>query len=155
MNPGKSFSDTKVGDVAGLVVKVPMKVQKSAKIRDAIELMLKNPVSRKVYVIDVEGNLVGAVTTEKILKLIGYRVGVQENRSMEFYRFLRDTLKENVEEAVVLVKAVKKDTKLTEALRIMIEYHVNDLPVVDDDYKLIGELSSLELFAKGKELFDD
>ncbi len=155
MNQGKSFSDTTVGDVAGLVSKEPTQVQKNAKIRDAIDLMLKNPVSRKVYVIDVDGNLVGAVTTETILKLIGYRVGVQENLDIEFYRFLRDTLKENVEEVVAKVKPIKKETKLTEALRLMIELHVNDLPVVDDDYKLIGELSSLELFAKGRELFDE
>lgn len=147
------FIDTRVGDVAGLIVKEPMHVQKSAKIRDAIELMLKNPASRKVYVIDTDGNLAGAITTETILRLIGYRVGVEENRGLEFYRFLRDTLKEEVEQVMANVRPVKKETKLTEALRLMLDLHVNDLPVVDDDYKLIGELSSLELFAIGRELF--
>ncbi|MGD1060435.1 MAG: CBS domain-containing protein [Methanomassiliicoccales archaeon] len=131
-----------MGDVTGLVVKEPTQVRKSAKTRDATELMLQNSVSRKVYVVDVEGTLVGAVTNETILKLIVCWVGAQENRGIEFDRVLRDTLKEDVEQVVAKVKAVKRETKLTEALRIMIELHVNDLPVVDDDYKLIGELSA-------------
>jgi CBS domain-containing protein len=44
--------------------------------------------------------------------------------------------------------------KLTRAIEIMLEEHVNDLPVVDGDGRLIGELVSLELFLKGKELFE-
>jgi hypothetical protein len=36
----------------------------------------------------------------------------------------------------------------------MIREHVNDLPVVDADGRLVGELVSLELFLKGKDLFN-
>jgi CBS domain-containing protein len=155
MSDEKSFSDTLVGDVYTLIVKEPAQVQKSAKIREAIELMLNNPISRKVYVVDVEGNLVGAVTIETVLRLVGYRVGVKQDRGLELFRFLRDTLKEDVEQVIAKVKPVKKETKLTEALQIMIDNHLNDLPVVDDDYKLIGELSSVELLEKGRQLFEE
>ena len=149
------FADTKVGDVYDLIVKSPSKVQRSAKIWEVIDQMLMNPTSRKVYVIDVEGNLVGVVNTEMILRLIGYRVGVKENSSMAFVHFLQDTLKEEVEGIMILkVRPVKKETPLTEALKNMIEFHVNDLPVVDDDHKLIGELMSSELFIAAKRLFE-
>ena len=49
---------------------------------------------------------------------------------------------------------VCKDTKLTTALDIMVNEHLNDLPVVDENGVLIGELNSLELFEEGKILFD-
>jgi len=150
---GKAFAELRVSDVQDLFVAEPAKVQKSAKISEVIERMLACPVCSTVYVIDVEGNLVGAVTQTKILELIGFRVGVRENSSVGFMHLLRDTLKENAEQIVIKTKTVKRDTKLSDALRIMIENRITELPIVDDDHKLIGELNSLELFAKGKALF--
>ncbi len=151
---GKAFADLRVADVENLVVSGPAKVQKSARIGEIIDKMLACPACRTVYVIDVEGNLVGAVTQEKVLELIGFRVGVRENSSIGFFHLLRDTLKESAEQIVVKSKAVKRETKLSEALRLMVENRVTELPIVDDDYKLIGELNSLEMFAKGKALFE-
>jgi len=43
--------------------------------------------------------------------------------------------------------------RLTKAMEIMMEDHLNDLPVVDEEGRLIGELVSLEIFIEGKELF--
>jgi CBS domain-containing protein len=149
----KHFIDLTVGDVYEFV-KGASQVPKSAKIRDAIDEMMRNPVSRKVYVVDQEGNLAGVIRTESILRLMGYRVGVRENVGLSFYLFLRDTLKEDVEQIIEKPHPVKKETKLTEALRLMIELHSNDLPVVDDTDKLIGEVISLEMFVKGRQLFD-
>ena len=37
----------------------------------------------------------------------------------------------------------------------MLDQHMNDIPVVDDDGKLLGELNSLELFAEARGLFED
>ena len=53
------------------------------------------------------------------------------------------------------VPSVKRSDKLTKALQIMVEDHFTDLPVVDDDGKLIGELNSFEIFTKGRELFEE
>ncbi|HTY47721.1 MAG TPA: CBS domain-containing protein [Methanomassiliicoccales archaeon] len=150
---GKAFAELRVSDVQDLFVTEPAKVQKSAKISEVIERMLACPACSTVYVIDVEGNLVGAVTQTKILELIGLRVGVRENSSVGFMHLLRDTLKENAEQIVAKTKTVKRDTKLSDALRIMVENRITELPIVDDDHKLIGELNGLELFAKGRDLF--
>ncbi|MBC7108176.1 MAG: CBS domain-containing protein [Methanomassiliicoccales archaeon] len=150
----KRFTETIVGDVYDLIVKRPSTVKSSAKIRDAIEEMLQNPVSRKVYVVDDDGKLIGTVTTETILRLLGYRVGVRESGAISFYRFLRDALKEDVMSVMQKSTAVKKETKLTEVLQLMIENHLNDLPVIDDQGRLIGEVISLELFIIGKGVFE-
>lgn len=151
----KTFRDTLVGDVYELIVKSPMTIARDAKISKVIDGMLANPVSRKVYVIDEGGKLLGMVNTDTILRLIGYRTGVRETGALSFYRFLRDMLKEDITDLVTPTRSVTKDARVVDALEIMIKEHVNDLPVVDAEGRLIGELVSLELFLKGRELFKE
>ena len=116
--------------------------------------MLSNPLSRKVYVVDGQGKLKGIITTETILRLIGYRTGVRQTGAASIYRFLRDMFKEEVIRLMTSTRSVTREDKLTTAMDIMLRDHVNDLPVVDADGRLVGELISLELFLKGKELFE-
>jgi CBS domain-containing protein len=151
----KSFSDLLVEDVYDLVVKDPTTIDSGAKIRQVFDLFLNNPVSRKVYVLNEEGKYVGAVTTETLLRLLGYRVGVREFANWSLWKLMRDMLKEGVEGVIEKVPSVKRSDKLTKALQIMVEDHFTDLPVLDDDGKLIGELNSFEIFTKGRELFDE
>ena len=151
----KSFSDLLVEDVFELIVKDPTTIDSGAKIRQVFDEFLKNPVSRKVYVLNEEGKLMGAVTTETLLRLLGYRVGVREFANWSLWRLMRDMLKEGVEGVIDKVPTVKRSDKLVKALKIMVEDHFTDLPVVDDDGKLIGELNSYEIFTKGRELFEE
>jgi CBS domain-containing protein len=151
----KSFADLLVGDVYDLVLKEPSTVKTGAKIREVFDELLTHPVSRKVYVVDEEGKLLGAVTTQTLLRLLGYRVGVREFAGLSLWKLMRDMLKEGVEGIFIKIPPVKADDKLTKALQIMLDEHVNDLPVVDADGKLVGELNSQEIFQKGRELFEE
>jgi CBS domain-containing protein len=150
----KKFSETLVGDVYELIVRTPTSVREDAQVREVIDGMLSNPLSRKVYVVDGQGKLKGIITTETILRLIGYRTGVRQTGATSFYRFLRDMFKEDVIRLMTSTRSVTREDKLTTAMDIMLRDHVNDLPVVDADGRLVGELISLELFLKGKELFE-
>lgn len=149
----KRFSETLVNDVFDLIVKGATTVSVEDTMSDVIEGMLGNPVSRKVYVVDGQGKLLGMVNTDTVLRLIGYRTGVRELGALSFYRFLRDMFKEKVGTLMSPTRAVTKENSLKDALDIMIRDHVNDLPVVDGEGRIIGELVSLELFLKGRELF--
>ena len=151
----KSFSDLLVSDVYDLVIKEPPMVRAGSKIQEVFDQFLKNPVSQKVYVIDEEGELLGAVTTQTLLRLLGYRVGVREFAGFSLWKLMRDMLKEGVDGVFVKVPPVKATDKLTKALQIMLDNHVSDLPVVDANGKLVGELNSLEIFHKGRGLFEE
>ena len=151
----KSFSDLLVSDVYDLVIKEPSMVRAGSKIQEVFDQFLKNPVSQKVYVIDEEGELLGAVTTQTLLRLLGYRVGVREFAGFSLWKLMRDMLKEGVDGVFVKVPPVKATDKLTKALQIMLDNHVSDLPVVDANGKLVGELNSLEIFHKGRGLFEE
>jgi CBS domain-containing protein len=149
----KRFTDLIVSDVADKLIVEPSTVSQDANIKRLIDVMLEDPVARKVYVVNPEGKLVGMVTTETILRLIGYRVGVRTG-TLSFYKFLRDTLKEEVRDVMESPISIKAESKLTDALLKMLEEHMNDIPVVDDEGRIVGELNSLELFSQARDLFN-
>lgn len=150
----KRFEDILVGDVSDKLVLKPSRVSRDANLGEVVDQMLANPLSRKVYVTDQNGRYLGTVSTETVLRLMGYRLGIRDVGGVSFYRFLRDTLKERADSVMVKGRTVTKDTKLSSAMRMMIEDHLNDLPVVDADGMLIGELVSQELFMEGRRVFD-
>lgn len=150
----KRFSELLVSDISEKIVLKASQVPQDAKIRDVIERMIANPLSRKVYVVDGGGKYLGTVNTETILRLLGYRVGVRSEGGLSLIRFLRDAFKEDVSRIMVKGQTVKLTSKLTDALEIMLREHLNDLPVVDEEGRLVGELVSLELFLEGRTLFE-
>jgi CBS domain-containing protein len=150
----KRFEDVLVDDVFDKFVLQPSQVGKGATIAMVVDQMLANPRSRKVYVIDAEGRYVGTVSTESVLRLMGYRLGIREYGGTSFIRFLKDTLKERADDIMVKGRTVTRETKLSAAMKIMIEDHLNDLPVVNGEGRLVGELISLELFLAGKKVFE-
>lgn len=153
MELGKSFHDTLVGDVYDIIIAEPSVVREGTGIKDAIDAMLRNPLTHRVYVVDNEGRLKGVVTTGALLNLLGYKVGVRGMSALSFYRFMRDALGNNVGAVRQSITPVKRETRVVDALNLMIKNQWDALPVVDDDNRLVGELVSLELFVKGKELF--
>lgn len=149
----KFFIDSLVSDVYDLMGQPASTVDEKAKLGDVVDAMVRNPLSRKVYVVDAEGKVLGVVDAETVLKLLGYRVGVQRNAGISVFGFLRDTLKENVVDLMRTVRPVTPESKLTAALRIMLDDHMTDLPVVDDNGRLIGELISMEMLTRARTLF--
>ena len=95
------------------------------------------------------------MNTETLLRLLGYRVGIREFAGLSLWKLMRDMLKEGVDGIFVKVPSVKQTDKVTRALQLMLDHHLNDVPVVDSEGKLIGELNSLEIFHKGRALFEE
>jgi CBS domain-containing protein len=59
--PRQAHHQLKVSDLGDIVSRMPPTVQKSATIGQAIDVMLSGSHSDRIYVIDIEGNLVGLV----------------------------------------------------------------------------------------------
>jgi CBS domain-containing protein len=140
---GRQLDELDVKDLGDIVTRMPPTVQKSATIEDALNAMLSDPRSGKVYVIDVEGNLVGVVTGLSILDALGEHTLDQRGGPKSSAHLTRSILSESVERLIKKPKPVKLSTPLKEALSIIVAEQIADLPVVDDDYKLIGELIGL------------
>lgn len=140
----KDYREMLVEDVYNLVVSRPAKVRKGASIADALDAIVSTNTS-KVYVVDDKEMVVGTITVESLLRHAGYRVNVREPGIVPFFRFLVGILKDVVDDIMAAPVTVKRGDALLQAMRTMAENHLNDLPVVDDDGRLIGELNSTEI----------
>ena len=147
--------DVKVADVYETMVGKPALVYENALLKDAVEAMTLNHISRKVYVIDPGGKLLGMISLETLLKQVGYRVGVRETGVISFLKFVTGIFKENVTEFMEKPVTITNEHKVLDALKKMVEYHLNDLPVIDENGKIIGELNSLEILVQAKQIFDE
>ncbi len=147
--------DLKVKDVYETMVGKPALVYENAQLKDAVEAMTVNHISRKVYVIDADGKLLGMISMETLLKQVGYRVGVRETGVISFLKFVTGIFKENVTEFMETPVTITGEHKVLDALKKMVEYHLNDVPVIDEDGKIIGELNSLEILVQAKQIFDE
>lgn len=150
----KHVLDQTVGDVFTSVVSRPATVRLGSSLQDAIDAMVRAPGTRKVYVLDENDVLVGTITVTTLLRLVGYRLGVRPSGITSFFRFLKEIMTEQVDGFMETPISVTRETTLVDATRLMVEYHLNDLPVLDEKGRLIGELNSMEILMQGRMLFD-
>jgi CBS domain-containing protein len=146
----KSIDELLVGDIYQLIVGTPAYVKKSAKLRAAVEAMINVPYSQKVYVVDKDNKLLGTITIATLLRQVGYRLGARKPGVISFFKFLSEIFKESVEEFMEAPVDVTKNVKIRDALQLMVENRLNNLPVVDEKGRLIGELNSIEILREAK-----
>lgn len=151
----KDIRDFLVEDLENVIIGKPAIVQEGSDLNDAIEAITQSPTSRKVYVVDGEGKLKGVITIETLLRHTGYRMGVREGGMISFFKFLGGILKEDVGDIMEKPVTITKRHKMLDALEMMVEHHLNDLPIVDDEERIIGELHSLEILEQTKNLFEE
>jgi CBS domain-containing protein len=141
----KPIKDIRVSDVleeAGQTAP-PAVVSVTARLRDAVEALVKESATRKVYVVDEERKLKGTITLEVLMRHAGYRLGVRGTGMTSFVRMLAETSDDRVSEVMSKPVKVYHDEMLVNATKLMVENHLNDLPVVDKSDQLVAELNGL------------
>jgi len=143
----KPISDIRVSDVLDRAAKTvsPATVRTDATLREAVEAIVKDSETRKVYVLTDDGKLAGTITLEVLLRHAGYRFGVRSAGMTSFLRMLAEITDDNVSEVMTKPIKVSKDELLVNATKLMVEHHLNDLPIVDGDNKLVAELNGIDI----------
>lgn len=142
----KPISDIRVSEVmveVGKTVK-PATVSTEASLKNAVEAIVEDSDTRKVYV-DGEGKLKGTITLETLLRLAGYRLGVRSAGVTSLLKMLAEISDDKVTEVMGKPIKVLHNEMLVNVTKLMVEHHLNDLPVVDDDNVLVGELNGLDI----------
>ena len=143
-----------VGDVFREIVTPPKTIPETAVLRDAVSAILSSETTRKAYVVDGGGHLKGVIAIETLMRLVSYRVGARPPGVVSFFRFLKDMQTEAVDRFMDRPKPVTRSTKIVDLVRMIVEDHLNDFPVVDDQGLLIGEVNTQHLLATTRSLFD-
>jgi len=124
-------------------------VLKTATLRQAVEAMVKDSETRKVYVVDEEHKLVGTITLETLMRHTGYLLGVRKTGMTSFLRMLGEISDDKVTEVMNKPVKVSSNELLVNVTKMMVENHLNDLPVVDDTGRLVAELNGLDILKSG------
>jgi len=152
----KPIGDIRVSDVLkdiGGLMK-PAVVSTNATLRDAVDAIIEDSKTRKVYVVDADGKIVGTITLETLMRQAGYRLGVRTPGMTSFLRMLAEISREKVTEVMAKPVKVFEDELLMNVTRLMVEHHLNDLPVVDRGGKIVGELNGLDILRASRKFWE-
>lgn len=143
----KPVGEIRVSEVLerAAAVSGPVTVRTDATLREAVETMIEESASHKVYVVDGDGRLAGTVTQEVLLRHAGYMLGVRPAGMTSFLRMLAEITDERVNQVMAKPVRVSADEMLVHATKLMVDHHLNDLPVVDKDNKLVAELRGTDI----------
>ena len=130
----------KMGDISP-----PATVRVDASLRSAVEAMIADEGTHKVYAVGEDGKLAGTITLEVLLRHAGYMLGVRPAGMSSFLRMLAEVADERVSQVMASPIKVSRDEMLVNATKLMVEHHLNDIPVVDNDNRLIAELRGMDI----------
>ncbi len=141
----RNVEDLDVEDVADLCVAEPSMVQTGDPIWKMISALVEKPTNRTVHVVDAKQKLIGIISFRDVIRVTNARIGARRKGISAFIKYLRDVFKEDVDELMRRPVKVKLSTNLLEALEKMEEFKMNDMPIVDNEGKLVGDLKGLEI----------
>jgi CBS domain-containing protein len=146
--PSKPFAEELVKDAKRLIVNNPATVNMGAQVYSAVEEILKDPRTETVYVIDETRRLVGIITVNDLLKVSCIQLSAYKKTNLfNFFKYMSLLYSEHVEDIMRKPISIRNKEKLISALGIMEKNNLSDLPVVDENNVIIGELNGLEILA--------
>lgn len=147
MEEGTPIEELRVHEVLARAGRTagPATVRADATLREAVEAMIEDDDTHKVYVLDSEGKLVGVITLEALLRHAGYMLGVRQAGMTSFIRMLAEIADGRADQVMAKPVRVSKDEMLVNATKLMVEHHLNDLPVVDEGNRLVSELRGMDI----------
>jgi len=140
-----------VRDAYRLIVTDPIAVTKGMSLYEVVDRVLADPRTRSAYVVDDRRKLVGMIGLTQMLAAIQGSLALFEKGRQQI-RGKRVPLPFSVEEYMVRPVTVTEDDRLLGALEKMIKHGLEDLPVVDENNTLIGELNGFEILLLGSEV---
>lgn len=138
------LADNTVADVRDLLVKHPSVIAPDAPIHALLQKIIEDPRTRHVYVVDAQKKLLGSVRMQTVVHYLFPLVNQEEEQVVPAIpRYL------NISQVQDLMKTdpfyVTEKTTLWEVSRILMREKINELPVVDDQHRIIGQINVYEI----------
>jgi len=135
----------KVRDIRNLITPNASMVDENTPLSKVAEEIIKDPKTTAVYVIDKDKKLKGVIPLEELIQYLYYEY-IPEDYIL--YHFPLIISKNATAQDIMLPPVYVKDTdSITDAFKKMFRNRMSEVPVVDDDMHVIGDLNMLELIA--------
>ena len=144
--PENLLKNLHVKDIMNLRVSEPATAGPDDSIDFLLARIVEDPKTRHVYVVDDDERLIGSVRLNNIIEYLFPYTTLEEQDGRSAIHFLYIRGANRVKEIMNLYPVcVEKETPLIDMIRIMTKEKVNELPVVDHDKRIIGEVNVLEV----------
>lgn len=138
-----------VKDISHLIVMEPALVSSEASIREVMEKIILDTRSRHAYIVDEEGVLMGSIRVNNLIQyLFPTSTLLESPGEFQISSFLYYTKARQARDIMnVNPSYVHESTPIVEMIRIMTKEKINELPIVDNRKRVIGEVNVLEIIA--------
>jgi len=145
--PEEKLSKVKVKDIMHLIVKKSTTISKDSSLDQLLSKILEDTTSRHVYVVNEGNKLIGSVRLNNTIKYLFPAISLQENTDVfEIGSYMEYSNAQKVEDIMNTVCSYAfDDSMISDVIRIMIREKTNELPVVDKEFRVIGEINVLEI----------
>ena len=146
MNDEIRLADLKVRDIRHLLVEDPATVKPSTLLREVIQEMEKDLRTRHVYVLDDSGRLLGTVRMGSVVEYLfpfNAMIGIQTPLYDSYVPHLEAKTAADLMHSPAV--KVNEETTLGEMARLLMREAINELPVVDENDQLIGQVNMYEV----------
>jgi CBS domain-containing protein len=129
--------------VRTLITQKATTVNEDESIGSIARKIVEDPKTQTVYVVNKKNELVGIIPVNEILQYLYY-----EDIPVEFitYSFPLSYGNEVCARDMMMPPTYVKDNEsLSDAFRVMFEHKLMELPVVDENMHVIGDLNAMEL----------
>lgn len=135
---------TKVKNARKLITEKPSVIQENASLKELVLAITEDARTRALYVVDEDKKLQGTITLRELIKAaFVYHIRSVPVPWHSIYHTLVETTAGQVMSPEVIF--AKDEDNLETVLNRMLENDIEEIPVVDDRMRVIGELNLLEL----------
>jgi len=140
------LGDMKISDIQHLLVKEPAVIKKKQSIDDLLAGIIDDSRTRHVYVVDEAGILIGVVRMNRVVQyLFPFAAMIEQGSEISIgnlANFEAETVQDIMDERPQFVEG---STSLSKMADILMQEKINELPIVDDDMHLVGQINVYEV----------
>ncbi len=132
----------KVSKVRKFITQEASIVDKHAGLMEIAKKIVEDPKTRSVYVVDKDNRLIGIIPVNFLAQYLFYEYIPDE---FFYYKAVKPLEEVRAEDIMIPPVFVREEDTLNIAFEKMAGNDLRELPVVDNDMKIIGDLNILEL----------
>jgi CBS-domain-containing membrane protein len=141
----KKLSGHNVSEVRHLHTHTPVTIQADASIASILEAAVSKKHCNNVYVVDSNNTLMGMVKPKDILKelfpITSLASGIKKLNDIPVFNAAK------AKDIMTPALSVKESTSLSQIVSILLKEDILELPVVNDENKVIGQVDASEIIA--------
>ncbi|MGD8236101.1 MAG: CBS domain-containing protein [Chromatiales bacterium] len=146
MNDHRNLASLKVRDIEHLLVVEPAWVLETAAVEEVMEKMIADLRTRWVYVVDERKRLLGGVSMNAVVEILfPLEAIIERPDSLYEAYFPKITAKTAGELMLDPIPCVSDEITLAKLADLLLSNKMNEMPVVDSDNVLTGEVNVCEV----------